>query len=1232
MAEYDVVENLLEGEPTGGVTIPDASTTAKGIAQFNPDDFTVEAETAKVSALQKVGIPQYIGSVVNITGNEIAVQLSTNSTKPVAQASLRDFVLISSDYKDDTNSVAAGGVYKIIRISQDNIVYTSTSPSFSIKGPQGIQGPVGPIGPTGPKGAMGPKGEPGTNGTDGVDGINGTDGSVWFTTSNTLSGTADVPKTSLTGPREPETGDFVMSQNVNTNGAYGYVENVLTDNVRVVYIGSLRGPQGAQGPAGERGPKGEQGEAGVANINPKGTWNNVTVYSMNDAVVYSGNGYISKVDNNKGVTPGTDESFWVLFATQGAQGPAGPAGPTGPVGPQGPQGIQGIQGIQGVAGPKGNQGDIGPVGPQGEQGEKGDQGEQGPEGLVGPAGPAGAKGDPGEKGATGEAGPVGPQGPQGIQGPAGKKGEKGDKGDTGATGSRGPEGPQGVQGLTGPAGPKGEKGDTGTQGLQGIQGPQGPQGLQGPTGPKGDKGDTGLAELNIKGNWNVATTYAINDFVNYDGKAYVSMVAANVGLQPDTNPNAWMQFAVEGAQGPQGVQGPVGPQGAQGPKGDQGVKGDKGEKGDTGPQGVQGVQGPIGPEGPQGLKGETGATGAKGDTGPQGPTGAQGAAGPVGPKGDTGARGDKGDQGIRGLGVYRTSKSLTTASTTVPYSSLATQPIGGLQIGDIIVDTDALAFAVLTATSSGNVAIGYCATWKGNKGNKGDKGDTGAKGATGPQGPEGPQGPQGERGAQGPQGIQGEIGPQGPTGPTAVANINAKGTYSNSATYVHNDLVNYNGNAYVCIVANSTGVLPTDTTNWQLFVSQGAKGDKGDTGATGAQGPKGETGRSALVYSQRREWTTTPTVNATITFPTNSFNRTPVVGDVLRFPFLNTSTNKCYDCSSVCTAISGSNATFQYKSVVDITGIQGPKGDTGAQGPAGVSEDVAFNYYCTSTFSNALKPVAAAPFMVAENTVFPKEVGVKSGDTIFAHWQNTIDNSTYIVIGSVSGVNAGVVNCLVVKAFEITPSTQGILKGNTFAKQIITTTTAINNNTVLTNVGIPATLLNAQPAIGDRFYSMIDYTESSTNKHKYIFALLEVTAVGSSNTQPFSVTVIGKQDIHYSHALGYRKHVQMNSIAGSIAFSYFSTSSGFPSGNPTELARQIRSMSLGELEASGGWLISGKKCIINRVRVSATTPTLTLYGLNVTDAPGATFDVVTTDVSITNFLGWTEPISYFMNA
>lgn len=1210
----DLVEKIVIDDSGNVTRVPIANTINPGIASFDNEDFTV-TQDGKVSSLQKVGIPQYLGYIVQDPLTSLLIQLRTWSTKPLDEVTSRDFVMLDKDYiMNDETLYHEGQVFQIQYKMSDNQVVTGMTPAFDLAGPKGDVGAIGPTGPTGPQGKQGPQGVPGTDGANGVDGTNGEDGNIWLTTSNTLTSTADIPKSSLTGPREAHVGDFVMSQNVSSNGNYGYIESVFVDNVRVVYIGTLRGPQGAQGPAGERGPKGEQGEAGVANINPKGTWNNVTVYSTNDTVVYEGNGYISKIDNNKGVTPGTDESFWVLFATQGAQGPIGPVGLTGPVGPQGPQGIQGIQGIQGVAGPKGNQGDIGPVGPQGEQGEKGDQGEQGPEGLVGPAGPAGAKGDPGEKGATGEAGPVGPQGPQGIQGPVGEKGETGDKGDTGATGSRGPEGPQGVQGLTGPAGPKGEKGDAGTQGLQGIQGPQGPQGLQGPTGPKGDKGDTGLAELNIKGNWNVATTYALNDFVNYDGKAYVSMVAANVGLQPDTNPNAWMQFAVEGAQGPQGVQGPVGPQGAQGPKGDQGVKGDKGEKGDTGPQGVQGVQGLIGPEGPQGLKGETGATGAKGDTGPQGPTGAQGAAGPVGPKGDAGAKGDKGDQGIRGLGVYRTSKSLTTASTTVPYSSLATQPIGGLQIGDIIVDTNALAFAVLTATSSGDVAIGYRATWKGNKG---DKGDTGAKGATGPQGPEGPQGPQGERGAQGPQGIQGKTGPQGPIGPTAVANINAKGTYSNSAMYVRNDLVNYNGNAYVCIVASSTGVLPTNTTNWQLFVSQGAKGDKGDTGATGAQGPKGDagaTGATGIGYYYSTDASTTGNLStSSSTIQPTGFR----VND-----FVVNSVGRVFRITNIANNLVSANY---------LTSIKGAKGDTGAQGPAGVSEDVAFNHWAPD-INMATVPIVNASFPMLDTTIFPKEVGINVGDSLFTRWTDGNSSRTWLVVANISSYSSGIADCNVQFFWETTPSTQGVIKGDVWARQIITTSTTVNNDTVLTNVGIPATLLNKQPVVGDRFYSMIDYTENSTNKHKYVFALLEVTAVGSSNTQPFSVKVIGKQDIHYSHALGYRKHVQMNSIAGSVAFSYFSTSSGFPHGDPTELARQIRSMSLGELEASGGWLISGKKCIINRVRISLTTSTLTLYGLNVTDAPGATFDVVTTDASITNFSGWTEPISYFLNA
>jgi hypothetical protein len=1204
----DLVEKIVTDDSGNVTRVPIANTTNPGIASFDNEDFTV-TQDGKVSSLQKVGIPQYLGYIVQDPLTSLLIQLRTWSTKPLDEVTSRDFVMLDKDYVMNGETVYhEGQVFQIqYKMSNDQVV-TGMTPAFDLAGPKGDIGTTGPAGPTGPQGKQGPQGVPGTDGANGVDGTNGEDGNIWLTTSNTLTSTADIPKSSLTGPREAHVGDFVMSQNVSSNGNYGYIESVFVDNVRVVYIGTLRGPQGAQGPAGERGPKGEQGEAGVANINPKGTWNNVTVYSMNDTVVYSGNGYISKVDNNKGVTPGTDESFWILFATQGAQGPTGPAGPVGPVGPQGPQGIQGIQGIQGVAGPKGNQGDIGPVGPQGEQGEKGDQGEQGPEGLVGPAGPAGAKGDPGEKGATGEAGPVGPQGPQGIQGPAGEKGEKGDTGPKGATGDRGPEGPQGVQGLTGPAGPKGERGPQGEQGLQGIQGPQGPQGLQGPAGEKGDKGDTGLAELNIKGNWDVATTYALNDFVNYDGKAYVSMVAANVGLQPDTNPDAWMQFAVEGAQGPQGIQGPVGPQGAQGPKGEQGVKGEKGDTGDTGPQGVQGVQGPIGPEGPQGLEGKTGATGAKGDTGPQGPTGAQGAAGPVGPKGDTGAKGDKGDQGIRGLGVYRTSRSLTTASTTVPYLSLVTQPIGGLQIGDIIVDTNALAFAVLTATSSGNVAIGYRANWKGVKGDKGDKGDTGA---TGPQGPEGPQGPQGERGAQGPQGIQGEMGPQGPTGPTAVANINAKGTYSNSATYVRNDLVNYNGNAYVCIVASSTGVLPTNTINWQLFVSQGAKGDKGDIGATGAQGPKGDTGATGATgigyyYSTDASTTGNLSTSSSTIQPTGFRVNDFVVNSVGRvFRITNIANNLV-------------SANY-------LTSIKGEKGDTGAQGPAGVSEDVAFNHYCTSTFSIALKPVAAAPFTVAENTVFPKEVGVKSGDTIFAHWLNTIDNSTYIVIGSVSGVNAGTVTCLVVQAFETTPSTQGILKGNTWAKAILPVPGLVINGARLNNISTPSTSLNQQPALNDQFYAMIKGTTAGITT--YYYALVKVVEVGSSDVQPYSLEVLGCQTIFSKPVTYYRKHIRIGYIVGVVNFSYFSTVPGFPTGSPTNMINEAKAGLMGRFEATGYFIISGKMHIVSGAQFMAGT-TIRIYAAEFTTTVVSSITEKSTDVNIGAFDGFTENLMW----
>lgn len=1174
----DLVEKIVTDD-TGNVTrVPIANTTNPGIASFDNEDFTV-TQDGKVSSLQKVGIPQYLGYIVQDPLTSLLIQLRTWSTKPLDEVTSRDFVMLDKDYiMNDETLYHEGQVFQIQYKMSDNQVVTGMTPAFDLAGPKGDVGAIGPTGPTGPQGAPGPQGSPGTDGANGINGTDGEDGNIWLTTSNTLTSTADIPKSSLTGPREAHVGDFVMSQNVSSNGNYGYIESVFVDNVRVVYIGTLRGPQGAQGPAGERGPQGEQGEAGVANINPKGTWNNVTVYSMNDTVVYSGNGYISKVDNNKGVTPGTDESFWVLFATQGAQGPTGPAGSTGPVGPQGPQGIQGIQGIQGVPGPTGPQGLTGDKGEQGEPGLDGEIGPVGPIGPTGEPGPVGPKGDIGPQGPVGEAGPVGPQGPQGIQGPAGEKGEKGDVGPKGATGDRGPEGPQGVQGLTGPAGPKGEKGDSGTQGLQGIQGPQGPQGLQGPAGEKGDKGDTGLAELNIKGNWDVATTYALNDFVNYDGKAYVSMVAANVGLQPDTNPDAWMQFAVEGAQGPQGVQGPIGPQGAQGPKGDQGVKGDKGEKGDTGPQGVQGVQGLIGPEGPQGLKGETGDTGPKGATGSQGPTGPQGDAGPVGPQGLKGEQGEQGIQGIRGLGTFRTSTSLTTSSTTVAYSSLASPPADGkLQIGDMILDPNGLIFAVLTATGSGNIAIGYRWNIKGPKGDTGAKGETGATGATGPVGP---QGLKGETGAQGPQGIQGEMGPQGPTGPTAVANINAKGTYNGSTKYVRNDLVNYNGNAYVCIVASSTGVLPTNTTNWQLFVSQGAKGDKGDTGATGPQGPTG----AAAGFG-----TPTASIDANVGTP------------------------------SVTVTASGSNTAkvfnFAFKNL---------KGQPGTNGKDGVSEDVGINHYYAgyNLISQETDPIVASNFTVSETMLFPRGVGLKTGDGVLASIKNTVNGKVFLVIGTISNNNAGVVTCTVVWLTEVTPPTEGILKGSTYATQVLNYNGSPSVGSGISSISTPSISLSQVPKVGDRFYTLL--RTNSGGLITFCMCLAEVTLVGS-DTDPYSIKLLSVQRFDMEVKQYYTKHVKVTSVAGCYYFTYKSTSPSPITDNPSALMKEIRSFQGNNtIEAVGAWIISSKVHLVTGFKAGTST-NVTLECVDISSTSSATISLTTTGTAINAYTMWVEP-------
>lgn len=70
-----------------------------------------------------------------------------------------------------------------------------------------------------------------------------------------------------------------------------------------------------------------------------------------------------------------------------------------------------------------------------------------------------------------------------------------------------------------------------------------------------------------------------------------------------------------------------------------------------------------------------------------------------------------------------------------------------------------------------------------------------------------------------------------------------RGPWFGSVAYGVNDVVRYNGSAYIAKLAN-TNVAPTNTTNWALMVSVGSTGPTGVAGPTGPQGSTGVNGVS----------------------------------------------------------------------------------------------------------------------------------------------------------------------------------------------------------------------------------------------------------------------------------------------------------------------------------------------------------------------------------------------------
>ena len=84
------------------------------------------------------------------------------------------------------------------------------------------------------------------------------------------------------------------------------------------------------------------------------------------------------------------------------------------------------------------------------------------------------------------------------------------------------------------------------------------------------------------------------------------------------------------------------------------------------------------------------------------------------------------------------------------------------------------------------------------------------------------------------------------------------GEWSSSTTYVTNQVVYYEGSAYVCIQGNSNLRPDQNTTQWTIMVQKGDTGPTGTAGTAGATGPQGAVGATGPQGTQGARGLTGP--------------------------------------------------------------------------------------------------------------------------------------------------------------------------------------------------------------------------------------------------------------------------------------------------------------------------------------------------------------------------------------
>jgi hypothetical protein len=121
-------------------------------------------------------------------------------------------------------------------------------------------------------------------------------------------------------------------KNITVSNVASSATNPFTNGDTIVLAYTRTGDKGETGSQGAQGPQGNPGEDGL-DITWRGTYDNGTTYSINDAVSYQGSSYIA-IASTVGNLP-TNTSFWNLMSQKGDTGAAGSNGTNGTDGQHG---------------------------------------------------------------------------------------------------------------------------------------------------------------------------------------------------------------------------------------------------------------------------------------------------------------------------------------------------------------------------------------------------------------------------------------------------------------------------------------------------------------------------------------------------------------------------------------------------------------------------------------------------------------------------------------------------------------------------------------------------------------------------------------------------------------------------------------------------------------------------------------------------------------------------------